>query len=107
MIALVRGVMAASTSRRIDALGVTGDVDHHGHGTGKQYGAGGGHERRVGDDHLVAHADAERRHHDFDGMGAVGDGDAVLGAVGGGELAFEGLGPRARFATRHGSPARH
>jgi hypothetical protein len=74
---------------RIDALGVFRDVDHHRHGAGEEDGAGGGDEGAVGDDDFVAGADAQRGDHNFQGMGAIGDGDAMPGPVEGGEMPLE------------------
>ena len=95
MMALVLGVMAASILSGQMHLVVGAAIHEDGGGAGDPDGFGGGEEGvRVGDD-FVARADAEGHERQPDGVGAVAEADGVLGAVIGGELAFELLEHRA------------
>ena len=89
MMALVLGVMAASIFSGSMHLVVGAAIHEDGGGAGDPDGFGRGKEGvRVGDD-FVAGADAQGHEGQPDGVGAVADADGVLGAVIGGEFAFE------------------
>ena len=91
MMALVRGVMAASmlAGSRFSVSGRMSTKTGLRAGLGDGLGRGVERERR-GDD-LVAGADAERAQRDGEAVGAVGDADGSGGAHEGGGLIFEAL----------------
>src|SRR5579859_2832219 len=80
--------------RRIEIVALRIDINKHGKRIGEEHGASGGDEGEVRNDDLVTVIDSERSHGDFERGGAVGDGEAVLGAVifRKGLLEFEGFG---------------
>ena len=78
----------------VDAIAVGPDIHQNGQGAGEEHCAGCGDESGVRHDDFIAGSDADGGQRDFDGVGAVGDGDAVPGLMIGGELLLksEGLG---------------
>lgn len=75
--------------RRVEVVGARIDVDIHRLGTEYGDGFGGGDVGEARGDDLVAVGHAHRHLGDLQGVGAVGAGDAVLGADEGGELFFQ------------------
>jgi len=75
--------------RRVEVVGARIDVDIHRLGTEYGDGLGGGDVGEARGDDLVAVGHADCHLGDLQGVGAVGAGDAVLGADKGGELFFQ------------------
>ena len=90
MIALVRGVIAASSSRRVHREGAGIDVDEHRRRAGVADRRHGRDEGERHGDHLVARADAGGEQRQVQRAGAGVDADAVRRAAVGGELLLEG-----------------
>lgn len=75
--------------RRVEVVGARVDIDIHRLGAEHGDGFGGGDVGEARSDDLVAVGHADRHLGDLQGVGAVGAGDAVLGADEGGELFFQ------------------
>lgn len=75
--------------RRVEVVGARVDVDVHRLGAEHGDGFGGGDVGEARGDDFVAVGDAHGHLGDLQGVGAVGAGDAVLGAYEGGELFFQ------------------
>ena len=75
--------------RRVEIVGARVDVDIHRLGAKHGDGFGGGDVGEARGDDLIAVGHADRHLGDLQGVGAVGAGDAVLGADKGGELFFQ------------------
>ncbi len=73
----------------VDVAGVRFDVDEHWGGADQDDDLGGGDEGERGGDDLVAGAYPQGHQADEQGLGAAGDGDAVLGAGIGGQAVFQ------------------
>ena len=87
--ALVRGVIAASTQRGIHREGARVDVHEHGRGARVVDRRDRRDERERHRDHLVARADVGREQRQVQRAGAGVDADAELRARVGGELLLE------------------
>ena len=74
---------------RVNVAGVGFDVDEHRGGADQDDDLGGGDEGEGGGDDLVAGTDPKGHQADEQGLGAAGDGDAVLGAGIGGQALFQ------------------
>jgi hypothetical protein len=65
----------------IDTVGLSPNIDHDRHRSGKQNRAGRRHEGEIRNDDFLSGTDPESCHDDFDCGRAVRDRDAVLGAM--------------------------
>ena len=89
MIALVRGVIAASSSARIDVVGARVDVDEDRLRAGERDHFARRDEGERRSDHFVAAPDAVRHQRDQQRVGAARRADAMLDADVLGELALQ------------------
>lgn len=74
---------------RVEGVRAGAHINIHGLGPQQGHGFGGGNVGKARGDDFVARTYAQRHLDDLQGVGAVGHGDAVLGAGIGGQLFFE------------------